>query len=146
MVQGGSLPDNVTVSVTIEPANDIPSVSGDLSITVDEGGSVNLAATDILIVDPDNTDAQLEWEIASLPAHGWVVHDVDGTLNVGDRFSQAEVKDGRVSFVSNGDEEASDAFGLYAFDHEYRAADGADDVGSAYELPDATGQCGRDPS
>ena len=57
-VSDGAATDTATVTITVTPVNDAP-VAGDDTATVDEGGTVNIAASTLLANDSDPENATL---------------------------------------------------------------------------------------
>jgi VCBS repeat-containing protein len=101
----GSLFSNVaTVSITISPVNDPPTANND-AYSVDEGGTLNVAAPGVLGNDTDPDGPSISAILVSGPAHA-----SSFTLNA----------DGSFSYVHDGSETTSDSF-------TYKANDGLAD-------------------
>ena len=64
----------IKISATVTPVNDAPTISGDQSITVLEGGSVVLTAADFVGTDIEDDDTTLNYTVSALVA---------GTVQVG---------------------------------------------------------------
>ena len=64
----------IKISATVTPVNDAPTISGDQSITVLEGGSVVLTAADFVGTDIEDDDTTLSYTVSALVA---------GTVQVG---------------------------------------------------------------
>ena len=93
-----------TVTITITPVNDAP-VANDDAYSVDEGGTLNVAAPGVLGNDTDAENDSLTATLVSGPSNA-----SSFTLNA----------DGSFSYVHNGGETISDSF-------TYKANDGSDD-------------------
>ena len=99
----GSLDSNVaTVSITVTPVNDPPTANND-SYTVNEGGTLSVAAPGVLGNDTDPDSPTLTAVLVSGPAHA-----SSFTLNANGSFT----------YVHDGSETTSDSF-------TYRANDGS---------------------
>jgi len=99
----GSLDSNVaTVTITVAPVNDAPVANND-SYSVNEGGTLNIAAPGVLVNDTDIDSPSIHAVLVSGPAHA-----ASFTLNA----------DGSFTYVHDGSETTSDAF-------TYKANDGS---------------------
>ncbi|QYZ66903.1 MAG: tandem-95 repeat protein [Gammaproteobacteria bacterium (ex Lamellibrachia satsuma)] len=85
-----------TVNITITPVNDVPQAGAD-SGTLDEGGSVTI---DLLANDSDGENDPLSVTGMTLPAHGQLLDNSDGTI----------------TYNHDGGESTSDSFTYTAFD------------------------------
>ena len=104
-VSDGSLQSNVaTVSITVTPVNDAPVANND-SYSVNEGGTLNIAAPGVLGNDTDPDSATIHAVLVSGPAHA-----SSFTLNANGSFT----------YVHDGSETTTDSF-------TYKANDGAAD-------------------
>ena len=107
-------PRGVGFTVTITPEQDsAPTISGDQSITVLEGGSVVLTAADFVGTDIEDDDTTLSYTVSALVA---------GTVQVGgasvSTFSAAQLRSGAVSFVHDGSETLTGSFDVSAVDSD----------------------------
>jgi hypothetical protein len=99
--EDGSAPQSATFALTVVPANDPPTLTGDLQATVTEGGSVVLGAADLGFADPDpGTLAADVLFTASDLVNGQI--RVAGT--VATSFTGAELLAGEVTFEHDGSE------------------------------------------
>jgi VCBS repeat-containing protein len=99
----GSLDSNtVTVSITVTPVNDAPVANNDTA-SVDEGGTLNVAAPGVLGNDTDAENGALTATLISAPLHASTF-----SLN----------SDGSYNYVHDGGETVSDSF-------TYQASDGS---------------------
>ena len=79
--------------------NMVPVVGGDLSLTLNESGSVVITSADLGATDADEPDAALVYKVKELPVYGDIT--VDGTvLTAGGTFTQGDVDGGLVGFTS----------------------------------------------
>jgi len=95
-------------SVTVDPVNDAPELSGDLTINVSEGGTVTITTVDITTTDIDNTDTELTYQVTDGAAEGFLALSSNPTTPI-TSFTQADVVAGRLIYVHNGGEIATDS-------------------------------------
>ncbi len=100
--------DSATVTLTVVPLNESPAATADGPFSVDEGGTLTIAAPGVLSNDTDPEGSALVAQAASNPASGAL------SLN----------PDGGFTYVHDGGETTSDAF-------EYVASDGNSDSSPA---------------
>ncbi|MFT4100113.1 MAG: cadherin-like domain-containing protein [Burkholderiaceae bacterium] len=115
-----------TIRIQITPTNDAPQIHQtpvdtaiDLDLpagptvnrplTVAEGGRGPITTAMLRGIDPDNTDAQIQFRITQVPAQGQIARSTDGgstfsLLGVGSFFTQAQVDAGEVWYLHNGAE------------------------------------------
>jgi len=87
MAQGG------TLSATLR--NVPPHLAGDLNLSVDRGGSVQITTADLTAFDPDDDAKDLTFTVTT-PTSGFVA------LTSISQFTQADLENGRVIFVHDG--------------------------------------------
>ncbi len=98
-----------TITITVTPVNDAPTVVTNNSATVDEGGRVTFSAKHLEVTDVDNTSDQLQYVMTALPANGRLL--LNGVvLSLKDTFTQAELDKGLLEYVHDGSETTSDSF------------------------------------
>ena len=112
-------PGGVGFTVTITSEQDsAPTISGDQSITVLEGGSVVLTAADFVGTDVEDDDTTLNYTVSALVA---------GTVQVGgasvSTFTAAQLAEGAVSFVHDGSETLTGFFDVSAVDSNAASSD-----------------------
>ena len=88
--------------------NDAPSLTGDLSATVDEGGSVVLITTDLNFTDQDDTASEVTFAASSITNASITVN---GSTNQ-TTFTGAQLQAGQVSFVHDGSETTTASFNI----------------------------------
>jgi CubicO group peptidase (beta-lactamase class C family)/PKD repeat protein len=94
--------------------NDVPSISGDLALSTDEGTAVTLTSTDLEANDPDDGDSDLTHSVTSAPAKGTI--EVSGSPATS--FTEAELDAGNVEYVHDGSETTSDSFDVEVSDDD----------------------------
>ncbi|MFT3802298.1 MAG: cadherin-like domain-containing protein [Burkholderiaceae bacterium] len=122
----GSQSGTAKIRIQITPTNDAPQIHRtpidaaiDLGLaagptvnrplTVAEGGRGLITSAMLRGIDPDNTDAQIQFRINQVPAQGQIARSTDGgstfsLLGVGSFFTQAQVDAGEVWYLHNGAE------------------------------------------
>ncbi len=119
----------VSVNYAIEggvPANVPPTLTGDLSATVKEGGSYEITTADLSFSDADDSAANVRFTVSAL-SNGKVY--VDG--KVATSFTGAELAAGKVSFVHSGAESTKASFGVSVEDGN---EDGSTPASSTFDL------------
>lgn len=126
--------NNATVGITITNVNDGPKIpqtpdSPDIVVppdspnlvggvearppannpaTVVEGGYVQINSSQLQAYDPDSTPEQVQFTVTTTPAHGRLAYSTDGVnfsvLGDGSTFTQADINNGRIYYLNNGDE------------------------------------------
>ena len=98
-----------TVTVTVTGVNDAPTLDVNAGTTVDEGAAKLLSVVELSASDPDNTVAEIVYTVTTGPQHG----QLELTTNLGQAiagFTQEDLAAGRVVYVHDGSELASDSF------------------------------------
>ena len=107
---GDKIGPPVTVTVTVA-AGAAPEVATNAGITLDEGATTVIDASELLAVDADTTPENLVYTLTAAPASGML--SVGGTIvGTGATFTQADINAGLVSYAHNGSETVSDSFGF----------------------------------
>ena len=99
------------VKVVVEVA---PTITGDLAISVINGGSVVLTKSDFQAVDPDNTASQVTF-IVTNPTHGYVAFG-NAPATAITSFTEADLEAGNVVFVHDGSATSEATFQVAASD------------------------------
>ncbi|MFP4475735.1 MAG: beta strand repeat-containing protein [Desulfatibacillaceae bacterium] len=103
---GGARVTTVDVDVFV---NDVPTVSTNLGLTLDEGATAGITNARLAVVDNDNTPAEVVFTVTDAPDNGQVL--LDGSpLSAGDTFTQADVDNNLVAYAHDGTETTSDSF------------------------------------
>ena len=97
------------IQINITPVNDEESLDANAGLTLDEGATGSITATELATSDVDNTAAQLIYTVDVTPIHGtlslnWV------TLSATDTFTQADIDAGLVRYRHDGGESTNDSF------------------------------------
>ncbi len=119
----------VSVNYAIEggaPENVPPTLTGDLSATVKEGGSYEITTADLNFADADDSAAGVRFTVSAL-SNGKVY--VDG--KVATSFTGAELAAGKVSFVHSGAESTKASFKVSVEDGD---EDGSIPATSTFDL------------
>ncbi|MEM9534335.1 MAG: Ig-like domain-containing protein [Cyanobacteria bacterium P01_A01_bin.3] len=105
--QGGL--DTATVTLNLTGVNDSPTVTTNTGATVDEGGTNILRRGRLEATDPDDGTPGLTFTITSPTSNGRIelVADPGNSIT---SFTQADINGGRVQYVHDGSETASDSF------------------------------------
>ncbi len=97
--------------IGIVPVNDDPVLVKNDPLSLDEAATAFITFADHLQSnDPDNTDTQLQYRLTTATQFGTLWRDGTEALGVGSKFTQQEVKSGRISYQHNGSEATSDSF------------------------------------
>jgi len=107
--EDGALPTAATVSVTVTPQNDSPQLTVNTGATVREGETVTLTTTALSSRDPDTANTALTYSVTTAPIRGQL-QQVDNPGVAITTFTQDDLVNGRVIYVHNGSEAASDRF------------------------------------
>ncbi len=109
-----------TVSLTVTPINDSPTIATNTGMTAAEGSTGNVLTNSMLNEgDPDDTGAGLTYTITGDPANGTL--RLSGTaLGVSNTFTQADINAGNVTYDHDGSETTSDRF-------DFSLTDGGED-------------------
>lgn len=90
-----------------------PELETNEGMTIASGGKGTITAALLAVTDADDTDAPLTYTVSNAP--------VEGTLNLGDTFTQADITNGRLDYTHTGS--GNDSF-------EFTVSDGKDSTAS----------------
>jgi hypothetical protein len=108
ITDGSAVVSANTFNIGITPINDLPGVSVNAGITLNEGGTVNITGTELLVTDNDGP-GPLTYTLGTAPTRGAL--RLNGvTLSQAQTFSQSDISSGRISYVHDGSETTSDRF------------------------------------
>ena len=99
----GAISNIATVSVTVTPQNDAPTL-GNNALTITEGQTVVLTGANVSATDVDNVDSTLQFTVSGVTGGQF-----EGVANPGvaiTTFTQAQVTAGDIQFVHDGGEAA----------------------------------------
>ena len=95
------------IGTTFGDPNDAPVIAGDLSLAVDEGGTVVVTTADLNEADPDSSGAALSYAVTAT-SHGQIL--VNGMAATS--FSQVQLEAGQVGFHHDGSETTAASFSV----------------------------------
>lgn len=102
---------SVVLNIGIVPVNDDPIVAKNEPLVLDEATGATITFPDHLQgEDPDNTDIQVQFRITSTTRHGTLWLDGVEALGVGSKFTNQDLKDGKLFYQHDGSESTSDNF------------------------------------
>ncbi len=107
---GGGEQDVLTATtVTITRVNDEESLDTNAVLTLNEGATAIITATELATSDVDNSPVQIIYTVDATPTNGtlslnWV------TLSATDTFTQADIDAGLIRYHHNGGETTTDSF------------------------------------
>jgi cytoskeletal protein CcmA (bactofilin family) len=114
-VQYGQLAMEIGGNLSAEVRNVPPTLAGDLDLTVARGRSVRITLEDLNAVDPDDEAKDLTFTV-SRATHGFVALSGAPSRPV-TRFTQADLKGGRVLFMHDGTDAKVASFDVVVADH-----------------------------
>lgn len=109
----GAGTDTASLSITITPVNDAPVITGDYTLSVNEGAGATITATDLDSADPDDTVANRTFTATNITNGHIEVSGVTATT-----FTQADINAGNVRFLHDGSETLSAGFDIALTDDE----------------------------
>ncbi|AWB67172.1 hypothetical protein C2869_12320 [Saccharobesus litoralis] len=105
--EDSSTPANQTFSLTITPVNDAPAVSVNDGLTLNEGATATISATDLSVTDVD--DSEVTYTLSSVPTNGTLFLSSSALANAG-TFTQANIAANALTYVHDGSETTADTF------------------------------------
>nr|WP_320051340.1 DUF4347 domain-containing protein [uncultured Desulfuromonas sp.] len=119
----GAIGLSSTVDVGPSGANTAPIASGDNAADVLEGGVLTFAGADVAATDTEQ-QAGLRVVLDSDPTSGTLFRDIDGdglvddgeALSATDSFALADIASGRIKYLHDGSDSASDSFTYHVTD------------------------------
>jgi hypothetical protein len=101
-----------TVSFTVTSVNDLPGISLNNPLIVNEGGNQVITNGVLRVTDADTPDAQLVYTVVTPPSStiGSLRLNTSTVLAAGATFTQADINANRISYVQNGSEATGDSF------------------------------------
>ncbi|SCC90890.1 hypothetical protein SCG7109_BQ_00010, partial [Chlamydiales bacterium SCGC AG-110-M15] len=105
----GNVSNTESVSIDSIPGNIFPVNDHVNPLNVFEGGLAELSNDRLHVIDTDTPDQLLSYLILDVPDHGEVLKD-GVALNVGGRFTQQDVNEGRIAYMHDGGESIHDTF------------------------------------
>ncbi|MGI9275888.1 MAG: DUF4347 domain-containing protein, partial [Endozoicomonas sp.] len=115
-----------TSTITVAAVNDAPTLTGDLSANVNEGGDYTILAADLGYTDPDDVDAGITFTTSS-PTNGSIL--VNGT--VATTFTGTQLTANQVVFRHDGTETTAASFAVNVEDDD---EDGSSPANSTFNF------------
>ena len=113
-VQYGQLAMEAGGNLSADVHNVPPTISGDLELTVQKGGSVRITVQDLNAIDPDDKAKDLTFSVSR--AKGGFVALAEAPKRSVAKFTQLELEGGRVLFVHDGTAATAASFDVVATD------------------------------
>lgn len=107
-LDGGNL-FSEDMTVTIVAQNDDPVIDTNAGLTVNEGSTTTITATELGISDPDNTDNEVTITITSAVTNGRLELSTNAGVSI-TSFILDDLNSGRVQYVHDGSDTLSDSF------------------------------------
>jgi len=104
-----------TFDISVTPVNDAPKIVLNTGLVVDEGNTLIIDDTALLITDPDGPALSPIYTLSTAPTRGSLLRD-GTTLSSGQTFTQADISATLLTYVNNGSEVTSDRFTFTASD------------------------------
>lgn len=118
-----------SLDTSINAVPDPFTVTADTGISVDEGASKTIQQGELNITDPDLTPDQVTFTLESAVSEGQLLVN-GGAVDNGDTFTQADINDGNVVYVHDGEETA----GSLAVSYSVSGPDNADLTGRSLDI------------
>lgn len=125
-VQYGQLALDHGGNLSAELKNVPPVLAGDLNLVVDRGRSVAVTLEDLRAFDPDDTAENLTFTISN--ARNGFIMLAGGSSRPVQRFTQADLQNGKVVFVHDGTPSPVASFDVVVADHEGSTSGSAQSV------------------
>ncbi len=113
----GGLIGATTFTIAMNANNDMPILTVNSELTVDEGGSGVITSSYLQVTDADNTADQILYRLEILPTNG-VLQKNGADLGLNAEFYQDDIDNNRITYVHNGGETTSDSFTFAVEDGE----------------------------
>ncbi|MFC1620079.1 FG-GAP-like repeat-containing protein [Candidatus Neomarinimicrobiota bacterium] len=113
VVSDGYLSDTTSWFLLVTPVNDPPVVVQATGIDIAEGDTVTITNEQLLVTDPDNSNAELTYSLQLQPSvlNGVFLVNGEVLLDTG-TFTQADIDSARLRFAHNGSEAVLDSIGF----------------------------------
>jgi VCBS repeat-containing protein len=122
---GNGAADQATVTITVNPINDPPTLAANAGLTLQEGEQAPIASQALQATDVDDEPTALTYTVTSGPSQGELL--VDGSA--ASSFTQQEVNDGLVVYNHTADAADNDSFTFDLTDEE-----GAGPTGQTFSI------------
>ncbi|AYN27949.1 tandem-95 repeat protein [Buttiauxella sp. 3AFRM03] len=113
-------PDSPEIVVPPDSPNNIGGQPANNPATVVEGSYVQINGSQLQAYDPDSSPEQVQFTITNSPDHGHLAFSRDGvnfsTIGNGSTFTQADINNGYIYYLNDGDEISGDGLNADGFD------------------------------
>ena len=106
---GNAVTDVDTVTITVGPVNDAPSLATNAGSTVVQGLTDLITSGELHVIDADNTPGQLTYTVTTAPVNGRLELTTAPGVAI-TNFTQADINAGRLVFVHSGAVSTNDSF------------------------------------
>lgn len=106
---------SASITVTVSPVNDAPTVDVNTGMTLDEGATKDITNSMLEEGDPDDSGTSIIYTI-TVPTSNGVIKKSGVTLGINDTFTQAYIDNSSISYVHNGSETITDVFAFTVSD------------------------------
>jgi len=120
----GAIINDIIVSITINPVNDVPQVVTNTGINLDEGATKGILQSNLEVTDIEDGPDAIIYTLVEVPSHGILTNDTT-QLDVGGTLTQSDINAGLLSYTHDGNETTDDSF---KFDVNDSLGAGIDDV------------------
>lgn len=103
------------LTIDLNDVNEAPILVTNIELRVNLAEAGTITNTSLQVTDPDNTPAEIIYEISIIPQNGTLQKD-GTTLAVNDTFTQADIDNGIISYNHNGLNWAADKFSFSVTD------------------------------
>ncbi|MCP3875173.1 MAG: tandem-95 repeat protein, partial [Desulfobacteraceae bacterium] len=104
-INGGT--DTITVNVTVYNTNDVPVMSNNTGLVIEERATATLTSSHLQVTDPDPDT--ITYQLVIKPGCGDLKKD-NTTLHIGNTFTQAEINSGFITYAHTQNNCTSDNF------------------------------------
>ena len=112
---GQDTSSSVTFTITVNALNDLPALTTNAGLTLNEGATAIINNNRLNVNDIDNPAAHLVYTLDAVTTNGTLKKN--GTpLSAGGTFTQADINAGLLTYEHNGSETTSDNFGFTVAD------------------------------
>ncbi|MBF0324565.1 MAG: DUF4347 domain-containing protein [Alphaproteobacteria bacterium] len=109
LLSDGTNTDTAVLVVTINGANDAPTVGTNAGMTLNEGATATVTTALLSISDVDNAAANRTLTVGTAPANG-TLYKSGVAMNAASTFTQADIAANSITYTHNGGETTSDSF------------------------------------
>ena len=122
-----------TFGITVDPVDDPSAVTANTGATVAEGGTVTLTTSQLNAGDVDSSADELTYTVTAAPTAGHLEFSDNAGVQI-NSFTQADINAGRVRYVNDSSEAATDTF-------SFALSDGTTTLAAATTLHKTNDSC-----